>query len=182
MNHLVKSYDYSSFITANDIELAIGDINKIIDSGNYFTNSPKFQTKENLFSLQGEHWLKFRMTFLTSVFSYFGQERQVGNMMAWCFKTNKSTEENRDSYWHHHNKHSGQSMSGIMYLHIPDDVTDLSTCGTEMAPLGPDGEGKFYAGPNDRTWNVYPSQTWHRPGPAQSDQWRYVLAVDIDYV
>lgn len=182
MKQLVKSYDYSSFITAADIDSAIVDINKIIDNGNYFTNSPRYQTKENIFALQSEHWLKFRMTFLTSVFMYLGQERKVGNMMAWCFKTNRSTEENRDSYWHHHNKHSGQSMSGIMYLRIPDDVTDLSTSGTEMAPLGPDGDGKFYAGPNDRTWNIYPSQTWHRPGPVQSEQWRYVLAVDIDYV
>ena len=181
MDTLVKSFDYSSFITAEDINAAIGDIDKIIDSGNYFTNSPRFQTKENIFALQGEHWLKLRMTFLTSVFAYFGQELRVGNMMAWCFKTNKSTEEDRNTYWHHHNKHSGQSMSGIMYLRIPDDVTDLSTCGTEMAPNGPEGDNKYFVGPNNMTWNVYPSQTWHRPGPAQSENWRYVLAVDVDY-
>ena len=179
--NLVKSYDYSSFITTDDIKLAIRDIDQIIDSGNYFTNSPRYQTKENIFSLQGDHWLKLRMTFLTSVFAYFGQEKKVGGMMAWCFKTNRSTEEDRQSYWHHHNKHSGSSMSGIMYLHIPDDVTDFSTCGTELAPNGVESSGKFFMGPNDRTWNIYPSQTWHRPGPAQSDKWRYVLAVDINY-
>jgi len=179
--NLVKSYDYSSFITADDITAAIRDIDQIIDSGNYFTNSPRFQTKENIFSLPGEHWLKLRMSFLTGVFAYHGQERRVSNMQAWCFKTNKTTEEDREKYWHHHNKHSGHSMSGIMYLHIPYDVTDLATCGTEMAPNGVDGDGKFYAGPNDRTWNIYPSQTWHRPGPAQSDNWRYVLAADVDY-
>ena len=180
--NLVKQYDYSSFITTDEVKIAIGQIDDIISNGNYFKNSPKFQTQQNLFAIQDPVWLKFRMTFLTSIFMYLGQERQVANMMAWCFKTNNSTQENRDSYWHHHNKHSGNSMSGIMYLHIPDDVTDLSTCGTEMAPNGPMGDGKFYAGPNDRTWNIYPSETWHRPGPTQSNKWRYVLAADIDYV
>lgn len=181
MNSLVKQYDYSSLLTTDDINLAIGNINDIISHGNYFKNSPKFQTQVNLFAIQDPVWLKLRMTFLTSVFMYLGQERRVSNMMAWCFKTNNSTEEDRNTYWHHHNKHSGQSMSGIMYLHIPDDVTDLSTCGTEMAPNGPEGDGKFFVGPNDRVWNIYPSQTWHRPGPVQSDKWRYVLAVDVDY-
>jgi hypothetical protein len=178
---LVKQYDYSSLITLEDTQIAIGCINEIIDSGNYFKNSPKYQTQENLFARPEPVWLKYRMSFLTSVFLYLGQERRVSNMMAWCFKTNLTTEENRDSYWHHHNKHSGNSMSGIMYLHIPDDVTDIGSCGTEIAPNGPEGDGKFFTSSNDRAWNVYPSQTWHRPGPAQSMNWRYVLAADIDY-
>ena len=179
---LVKQYDYSSLITLEDTTVAIGCINEIIDSGNYFKNSPKYQTQENLFARPEPVWLKFRMSFLSSVFLYLGQERRVMNMMAWCFKTNKTTEENRDAYWHHHNKHSGNSMSGIMYLHIPNDVTDLSTCGTEIAPNGPEGSDKFFIHPNKQTWNIYPSETWHRPGPAQSMNWRYVLAADIDYI
>jgi hypothetical protein len=180
--NLVEKYDYSSLISAADTESAIGIIKNIIDSGNYFKNSPKFQTQENLFARPEPVWLKYRMSFLSSVFMYLGQERKVTNMMAWCFMTNRSTEEDRQNYWHNHNKHSGQSMSGIMYLHIPDDVTDISTCGTEIAPFGPENPEKFFIGPNDRTWNIYPSQTWHRPGPTQSDNWRFVLAADIDYI
>lgn len=179
-NELCKKYDYSSLITPADTNQAIGTINKIIDSGNYFKNSPPFQTQENLFARQEACWLKYRMTFLTSVFLYLGQEARVANMMAWCFKTNLATQENRDLYWHHHNKHSGRSLSGIMYLHIPDDVKDFDTCGTEMAPNGPEGDGKFYIRPSYNTWLIYPSATWHRPGIVQSDQYRYVLAVDID--
>jgi hypothetical protein len=102
-------------------------------------------------------------------------------MMAWCFKTNLSTVEDRDKYWHHHHKHGALGMSGILYLQIPDDVTDLSTCGTEIAPLGPEGHDKFYVGPNAFTWNIYPSETWHRPGIVQSNQYRYVLAADVVY-
>ena len=178
---LVKSYDYSSLITPADKNQAISTINNVIDSGNYFKNSPPYQTQENLFGRPESCWLKYRMTFLTSVFFYLGREARVSDMMAWCFKTNNDTVEDREKYWHHHHKHGALGMSGILYLHIPDDVKDLTTCGTEMAPNGPDQDGKFYVGPNSFTWNIYPSQTWHRPGIVQSDQFRYVLAADVVY-
>jgi hypothetical protein len=179
-NDLCRKYDYSSLITATENDTAIGIINSIIESGNYFKNSPPYQTQENIFARQEPVWLKYRMTFLTSVFLYLGHEARVANMMAWSFKTNLSTVEDRDSYWHHHNKHSGQSLSGIMYLHIPEDVTDRDTCGTEIAPNGPEGDGKFYIRPQYYTWVIYPSAVWHRPGIVQSNEYRYILAADVD--
>lgn len=181
MMSLVKSYDYSSLITAADKQEAIGTIDSIIASGDYFKNSPPYQTQQNLFGRQEACWLKYRMTFLSSVFFYLGKEARVSDMMAWCFKTNLSTVEDREKYWHHHHKHGANGLSGILYLHIPDDVTDLSTCGTEMSPNGPQGTDHFYVGPNAFTWNIYPSETWHRPGIVQSDKYRYVLAADIVY-
>jgi len=180
-NELCRAYDYSSLITAADTESAIGTIKNIIDSGNYFKNSPPFQTNENLFGRPEAVWLKYRMTFLTSVFLYLGGERRVSNMMSWSFMTNLSTVEDRDKYWHHHDKHSGQSLSGIMYLRIPDDVNDFDTCGTEMAPNGPEADGKFFIRPSYFTWMIYPSNIWHRPGIVQSNQYRFILAADIDY-
>ena len=68
-----------------------------------------------------------------------------------------------------------------MYLRIPDDVKDFDTCGTEMAPNGPESEGKFFIRPNYFTWMIYPSTIWHRPGIVQSDKYRFILAADIDY-
>jgi len=180
-NDLCRKYDYSSLITAADNDTAISTIKSIIDSGNYFKNSPPFQTQENLFQRTEGIWLKYRMTFLTSVFLYLGREHRVSNMMAWSFMTNLSTVEDRDKYWHHHNKHSGQSLSGIMYLSIPDDVEDFDTCGTEIAPNGPESDGKFYVKPSYYTWLIYPSNTWHRPGIVQSNKYRFILAADIDY-
>ena len=180
-NDLCRKYDYSSLITAADNDTAISTIKSIIDSGNYFKNSPPFQTQENLFQRTEDIWLKYRMTFLTSVFLYLGREHRVSNMMAWSFMTNLSTVEDRDKYWHHHNKHSGQSLSGIMYLSIPDDVKDFDTCGTEIAPNGPESDGKFYVKPSYYTWLIYPSNTWHRPGIVQSNKYRFILAADIDY-
>jgi hypothetical protein len=180
-NDLCRRYDYSSLISAADTESAIGIIKNIIDSGNYFKNSPPYQTNENLFGRPESVWLKYRMTFLTSVFLYLGREARVSNMQAWSFMTNLSTVEDRNKYWHHHNKHSGQSMSGIMYLHIPDDVADLDTCGTEIAPNGPESDGKFFVRPSYFSWLIYPSTTWHRPGIVQSDKYRFILAADVDY-
>jgi len=180
-NELCRKYDYSSLITQAEIDLSIDTIKSLIDNGHYFTNSPPFQTNQNLFQRPEPIWLKYRMTFLTSVFLYLGRERRVSNMQAWSFMTNLSTVEDRDKYWHHHDKHSGQSLSGIMYLRIPDDVKDFDTCGTEMAPNGPESEGKFFIRPNYFTWMIYPSTIWHRPGIVQSDKYRFILAADIDY-
>lgn len=177
MTTLVKSYDYSSLITDQDCSEAIACTRQIIDAGNYFKNSPPYQTQENMFGRTESCWLKYRMTFLTSVFLYLGKEHKVANMMSWVYMTNKETQPDRKLLWHHHDKHGMKGLSGILYLHVPEGGE-----GTEMAPNGPNGEGKFYVGPNKHTWNIYPSETWHRPGINTSDQFRFVLAVDIGYL
>jgi hypothetical protein len=179
-NELVKKFDFSSIITEEDRWQAMFIIKDMIDAGNYFTNSPPFQTNANLFGRSEAIWLKFRMSFLMSVFMYLGHEARVSNLMAWSFMTNTDTQENRDTYWHHHDKHSGQSLSGIMYLHIPPDVQDFDTCGTEIAPNGPEGDGKFFIRPSYGAWQIYPSATWHRPGIAQSKDYRFIIAADVD--
>jgi hypothetical protein len=71
-----------------------------------------------------------------------------------------------------------KGLSGILYLHVPDITAES---GTELAPNGPEGDGKFYIGPNKHTWNIYPSETWHRPGINNSDNYRYIIAVDVGY-
>ena len=183
-NDLVKKFDFSSVITQKDNDTAVGIITDIIASGNYFTNSPKYQTKENIFSRPEPIWLKYRMSFLFSVFMYLGREARVGNMMAWSFMTNLEGAEDREKLWHDHwhpTKPDAKMLSGIFYLRIPDDVKDRNTCGTEMAPNGVNGDGKYFVTPTDFNWIVYPSQVYHRPGIVQSNQYRYILAVDIEY-
>lgn len=180
---LVKTFNFSSLITQEDNNTAIKIIESIIDSGNYFTNSPKYQTKENIFGRSEEIWLKYRMSFLFSVFMYLGREVRVNNMMAWSFMTNLEGAEDRQKLWHNHwhpQNPNAKMMSGIFYLRIPNDVVDISTCGTEIAPNGPDND-TFFIGPNDFTWNIYPSNVWHRPGIVQSNQYRFILAVDVEY-
>ena len=180
-NAICKTYNYSSLISDQDDQNICEIVKGIIDSGNYFTNSPKYQTKENLFSRQEPVWLKMRMSFLTSVFLYLGSEVRVSNMNAWSFMTNLNGAEDRENLWHNHLPDLlKRKMSGIYYVHIPDDVTDLDTCGTEFAPNGVNNPERFFVRPHRKTWHIYPSQTWHRPGIVQSKQNRFIVAVDIE--
>jgi hypothetical protein len=184
-NEIFRKFDFSSVITPQDNTEAIGIIKTIVAEGNYFTNSPKFQTRENIFSRPEAVWLKYRMSFLFSVFMYLGKEAKVSNMMAWSFMTNLDGAEDRESLWHHHwhpSTPNSKMLSGIFYLQIPEDVKDRDYCGTEMAPNGPADTGKFFVRPSDFNWLIYPSNQWHRPGIVQSNKFRYILAVDVEYV
>jgi hypothetical protein len=170
-------------ITTEDDAVACNIIKSIIADGNYFTNSPKFQTKENIFARPEPVWLKYRMSFMFGLFMYLGREVKVSNMMAWSFMTNLQGAEDREKLWHNHwhPKNPGSKMfSGIYYLHIPSDVKDRDYCGTEIAPNGAEQDGKYFVTPTAGHWIIYPSETWHRPGIVQSDQYRFVLAADIE--
>jgi len=184
-NDTFRKFDFSSLITKTDDLDACNIIKQIIADGNYFTNSPRFQTKENLFSRTEPVWLKYRMSFLFGVFMYLGREVKVGNMMAWSYMTNLETHEDRDKLWHTHwhpQDPNAKMLSGIWYLHIPEDVRDRDYCGTEMAPNGPENEGKFFIKPTDGHWLIYPSDKWHRPGIPQSNRYRFIIAADVEYL
>ena len=99
-NDTFRKFDFSSTISKEDNTTAIGIIQNIIADGNYFTNSPKFQTRENIFARQEAVWLKYRMSFLFSLFMYLGREVKVSNMMAWSFMTNLDGVEDREKLWH----------------------------------------------------------------------------------
>ena len=183
-NEVFRKFDFSSVITKQDNETAVGIIRNIVADGNYFTNSPRYQTKENIFKRQEAVWLKYRMSFLFSVFMYLGREVKVSEMMAWSYMTNLEGAEDRDKLWHDHWHPSNpdvKMMSGIFYLHIPEDVKDRDYCGTEMAPNGPEGDGKFFVRPEEFKWLIYPSNQWHRPGIVQSNNYRFILAGDVEY-
>lgn len=184
-NQLVKKFNFESLITNEDNIESCSIIKKIIDSGNYYTNSPKYQTKENLFARHEAVWLKYRMSFLFSVFLYLGREVKVFNMQAWSFMTNLEGAEDRDNLWHHHwhpKNPESKMMSGIWYLSIPEDVYDMDTCGTEIAPNGPEKGDNYFVKPTKGNWIIYPSDTWHRPGIVQSNNYRFILAADVEYL
>lgn len=184
-NSLVHRYNFSSLITKQDDFEACEIARRIVESGGYFENSPKYQTKENIFARPESIWLKYRMSFLTSVFMYLGKEAKVGNMMAWVYMTNKPGAEDPQKLWHDHwhpTNPNAKMLSGIWYLHIPEDVLDIEHSGTEMAPNGVEGDGKFFVRPHYGQWIIYPSQIYHRPGHIQSDEYRFVLAADIEYL
>lgn len=184
-NSLVRKFNFSSTITEADNVQACDVIKRVVlEEGNYFANSPKYQTRENIFARPEPVWLKYRMSFLFSVFMYLGREVRVSNMMAWSFMTNLEGAEDRETLWHNHwhpTHPNSKMMSGIFYLHVPDDVKDKDYCGTEIAPKGVDSSERYFVKPSDYHWTVYPSNVWHRPGIVQSDQYRFILAVDVEY-
>ena len=183
-NSIFRKYNFSSVITEQDNATAVDIVKQIVTDGNYFTNSPKYQTKENIFARPEAVWLKYRMSFLFSVFMYLGQEVKVSNMMAWSFMTNLQGAEDREKLWHHHwhpSQPNAKLLSGIFYLHIPEDVKDRDYAGTEMAPNGIEQDGKYFVSPTEYHWLIYPSNQWHRPGIVQSNKYRFILAADVEY-
>jgi|TARA_B110000977_G_scaffold133153_1_gene169570 hypothetical protein len=175
-------YDWDSLIDANSRQRMVETVDEIIASGNYFTNSPRFQTKQNVFGLPTSDWINLKMSFIWSCFAFMNREVQIKNIQSWSFQTSLKTAENRDILWHHHNHNSETTtVSGVYYLRIPNDVDDLDTAGTELAPNGVEGEGKYITPFKTGHWMIYPGKIWHRPGILQSEKNRYIVAADLEF-
>ena len=184
-NEYIDQYNWSSLITEKDIEQVMLISKEIITSGDYFHNSPKFQTRQNLFARHEPVWLKMRQSFIYSCFMFLGREVRIKNMMSWVFMTNNQTAEDRDNFWHNHhvsdNDGTTDTLSGIWYVHIPPTPNPDIT-GTEFAVDGPPNfQDTYYMKPNNLTWNIYPSKLWHRPGITDSVDYRFVFAADMEY-
>ncbi len=183
-NEYIDQYNFSSLITEEDNSELISLAKGIIDSGNYFTNSPKYQTKENLFFRQDPVMLKMRQSFVYSCFMFLGKEVRIKNLMSWVFMTNSETVDDREQFWHNHhisdNDGTTDTVSGIWYVHIPQ-TSNPDITGTEFSLNFPNRDNDFYLKPNNLTWNVYPSKLWHRPGITDSKEFRFVFAADMEY-
>ena len=184
-NEYIDLYDFSSLITKEDNKQIATISKSIIDSGQYFTNSPKFQTKENLFARPEQVWLKMRQSFIYSCFMFLGREVQIKNMMSWVFMTSAKDAEDRNNLWHNHhisdNNGTTDTVSGIWYVYIPKDVSNPDLTGTEFTLGVPDQDASFFLKPKDLTWAVYPSKLYHRPGITDSNEYRFVFAADMEY-
>jgi hypothetical protein len=184
-NEYIDQYNFSSVVSEQDIQQVIFTAKEIIDSGNYFTNSPPFQTKENLFARHEPVFLKMRQSFIFSCFMFLGREVRIKNITSWVYMTNNQNLEDRDTFWHNHhisdNDGTTDTISGIWYLHIPT-TTNPDITGTEFAMDGsPEFQDTFFLKPNRLTWNVYPSKLWHRPGITDSIDYRFIFAADMEY-
>lgn len=178
---IFENYNFGSVITEQDQIDAVKKITEIINSGQYFKNSPKFQTQVNLFGLEDPLWMKFRMSFIFSVFMYLGREVKINHLMAWSFMTNNEVSENRENLWHTHHYTEGKTtISGIWYLKIPTDA-DYKSSGTEFAPNGVEQAERLTLEPVPNNWLIYPGRIYHRPTAPQSKDYRYVLAADLEF-
>jgi len=175
-------YDWTHLINNDSRSRLVNNVDEIITSGNYFTNSPRFQTKVNVFGLPTNDWVNLKMSFIWSCFAFMNREVQIKNIQSWSFQTSLTTAEDRMNLWHHHDHDdSTTTVSGVYYLQIPNDVKDLDTAGTELAPNGVEGEGKYITPFKTGHWMIYPGKIWHRPGILQSTKNRYIVAADMEF-
>ena len=178
-------YDWNSLIDGNARQSIASSVKGGIEAGRYWKNSPKYQTDWNVFV--GEppftsHFINLKMSFIWSCFAYLGREVQIKNIQSWSFMTSLDAAENRDVLWHHHNHNSDTTtVSGVYYLYLPDDVSDLEKAGTELAPNGVEGDGKYFAEWRTGNWMIYPGKVWHRPGILQSHKNRFIVAADMEF-
>ena len=173
-------YDWTSLIDAKARECLAQDIHNLVEQGHYWTNSPPYQTNVNIFGLQSEHWNNLKMSFIWSCFAYMKQERQIKAVKSWGYKTNLSTEEDRNNYWHTHERPDATVLSGVYYAHMPARI-NLDIAGTEFAPNGVQDPSSYFIAPAKvGHWIIFPGKTWHRPGILQSNDWRYIIAADME--
>lgn len=181
----IKLYNFSSLITEEDNREIRTVAKTIIDSGNFFHNSPKYQTKENLFARPEPVWLKMRQSFVYSCFMYLGKEVRIKNIMSWVFMTSAKDSEDRNNLWHHHHvsTNNGQTntVSGVWYVYIPKDVSNPDVTGTEFSFDFPNQNNNVFLKPKELTWAIYSSKIWHRPGITDSNDYRFVFAADMEY-
>ena len=100
----------------------ISDIDKLIANGDYWTNSPPYQTNVNIFGLQTQDWINLKMSFIWSCFAYMQREAQIKSVKSWGYQTSLKTTEDRERYWHQHLREGSQVISGVYYLALPDSV------------------------------------------------------------
>lgn len=181
----IDLYNFESLITQEDNDQIKTITRDIIAAGHYFENSPKFQTKENLFGRPEPVWLKMRQSFIFSCFMFLGREVRIKNMMSWVFMTSAKDAEDRANMWHNHhvndNDGTTNTVSGVWYVHIPKDISNQNLAGTEFGFDHPSFNDTFFLKPKELTWAVYPSKMWHRPGITDSDEYRFVFAADMEY-
>ena len=171
-------YDWNSLIDEKHRDRMRNDIEMGIRAGKFWHNSPKYQTNWNVF----QDFTDLKMAFIWSACKYLGKEVQIKNIQSWAFQTSLKHAEDRDTLWHHHNHNPAtKTVSGVFYLHLPEDVKDLEKAGTELAPNSPEGEGNFFVPWKTGHWMIYPGAVWHRPGVVQSLNDRYIVAADMEF-
>jgi hypothetical protein len=175
-------YDWNSLIDSSARERMVEEVRKGIAEGKYWTNSPKFQTNWNVFATPTQDYVNLKMSFIWSCFAFLNREVQIKNIQSWSFQTSLKHAEDRDKLWHHHNHNPNTTtVSGVYYMTLPEDVKDLETAGTELAPNGVESEGKYFVPWRTGCWMIYPGKIWHRPGIVQSKEDRYIVAADMEF-
>lgn len=183
MKQVYKCYDWNCLIDEQSRQRVCAVAKQGIDKGKFKIGRPKYQTDWNFLENGTEDFINLKMSFIWSVCAFLSREVQIKKIESWCYVSNKEVEEDRDNLWHCHNY---STISGIYYLHLPDDKKDLERSGTEIA-TGGINKVKNKIVPIDPyfipfklgQWVIYPSSLYHRPGIIESSDNRFVIAADM---
>ena len=172
-------YDFNALISNKERNTMCNDVRELISSGQYWENSPKYQTNVQVFAQPGAHWSKLKMSFVWACFAFLEREVQIKGVQSWSFMTSKKYPEPRERLWHHHHHNKAvESVSGVYYVKVP---VNKKQCGTEFAPNGPEDSSRLMLPPKEGQWVIYNSREWHRPGELLSDKDRFIVAADMMY-
>ena len=184
MPEIHEYYDWNNLINRGSRMAMCNDVNTLISQGDVWTNSPKYQTNVNMFGLANENWTNLKMSFIFSCFAFMKREVKIKNIQSWSYRTSLKDAEDRDTLWHHHDHNPDTTtVSGVYYMHLPiaGEVVGPQTAGTELAPNGPEGDGKYFTPWREGHWMIYPGKIWHRPGILHTDEDRYIVAADMEF-
>jgi hypothetical protein len=112
------------------------------------------------------------------LFCFYETRTSNKTIKSWGYKTNLETQEDRDNYWHQHIRDDNIVLSGVYYIKLPENA-NLDTSGTELAHTTPEGD-TTYVPAKQGHWLIFPGKTWHRPGILESNDWRYIVAADME--
>ena len=184
MSTIHEYYDWNNLINRGSRMSMCNDVNTLISQGDVWTNSPKYQTNVNMFGLANENWTNLKMSFIFSCFAFMKREVKIKNIQSWSYRTSLKDAEDRDTLWHHHDHNPDTTtVSGVYYMHLPiaGEVVGPQTAGTELAPNGPEGDGKYFTPWREGHWMIYPGKIWHRPGILHTEEDRYIVAADMEF-
>ena len=176
---MLETYDWNQLITQEDRMAVLQDIKAIVDQGDWYENSPKYQTKIDVFSIKKPHWSKLRMSFFWSCFAYLGHEVSIAHLKCGGMRTSSKWAVVRDHLWHDHAWYYNEmsKLSGVFTCITQENIGD-NECGTEFAPK--DYRDKVLLSPCWTMGCIFAS--WlHRPGILKSEEERFIVAADLGW-
>jgi len=169
---MIKTYNFKETMDEGDVEGAKWWVDNLIERGEWNKTHPSYQTYANLYEHPLFHIFDF--TFMDACMEYVGgcdnlhphqKSKNLPPVKMWCYKdTGENQKSKINSMWH---SHENYELSGILYLHNPDNVGTLFH--NQPSPK-----------PEPYTWIIFPSKLQHRAGTITTPNTpRYSLCADI---
>jgi hypothetical protein len=184
--HNIKLYDWSHAIDQShnteicrvtDQLIASGDVTAL---GNplYTTNGDPFEDRPE------EIWKIMKETFHTSCADYIGRPFKVCSTQSRVTRMSYDPDVDAIELWHNHTLEPIDSLgiTGVWFVHAPDELILTNRTGTEFAFNWPDMSETVFIGPYNLSWIIFPNYLWHAPGELHLTLPRYVMSADLEYM